>query len=109
MSAPRLTAGLRVAALLRRADLAGRAAYVVSRGDDTAGALLVSVQRPDGTAESWGHEYDLAADRPAWVQQARGEPRAVDAAVARQRAADPDLWVIELELPEGVSPAELLD
>ena len=36
---PRLTAGLRVAALLRRADLEGRAAYVVHRGDDTAGAL----------------------------------------------------------------------
>ena len=67
---PRLTAGLRVAALLRRADLEGRAAYVVHRGDDTAGALAVSVVRPGGTVELWAQEYDLSADRRAWVRQA---------------------------------------
>ena len=106
---PRLTAGLRVAALLRRADLEGRGAYVVHRGDDTAGALAVSVVRPGGTAELWAQEYDLAADRRAWVLQAEGAAREIDAALARRRAADPDLWVIELELPRDMPVTDLLD
>lgn len=106
---PRLTAGLRVAALLRRADLEGRGAYVLHRGDDTAGALAVSVVRPGGTAELWAQEYDLAADRRAWVRQAEGAARDIDAAIARRRAADPDLWVIELELPGQVGVTDLLD
>ena len=105
----RLTAGLRVAALLRRADLEGRGAYVVHRGDDTAGALAVSVVRPGGTAELWAQEYDLAADRRAWVRQAEGAARDIDAAIARRRATDPDLWVIELELPGQVGVTDLLD
>lgn len=106
---PRLTASLRVAALLRRADLEGRGAYVVHRGDDTAGALAVSVVRPGGTAELWAQEYDLAADRRAWVLQAEGMARDIDAVLARRRAADPDLWVIELELPGQVAVTDLLD
>ena len=109
MMEPRLTASLRVAALLRRADLEGRGAYVVHRGDDTAGALAVSVVRPGGTVELWAQEYDLSADRRAWVRQAEGAPREIDAAIARRRAADPDLWVIELELPGQVAVTDLLD
>ena len=38
---PRLKAGLRVAALLRRMDLAGRGAYVVRHGDDDANNALL--------------------------------------------------------------------
>lgn len=104
---PRLTAGLRVAALLRRMDLMGRAAYVVHRGDDTAGALALAVIRPDGSAELWAQEYDFDTDARVWVCQAQGTPRDIDAAAARQRASDPDLWVIELELPAGQGVSEL--
>lgn len=106
---PRLIAGLRVAALLRRADLAGRPAYVVRRGDDTAGAIALSVVRPSGQAELWAQEYDLQTDRRGWVLQEQGAPAEIDAAAARRRAADPDLWLIELELPEGESVASLID
>ena len=104
---PRLTAGLRVAALLRRMDLLGRGAYVVHRGDETAGALALSVVRPGGGAELWAQEYDFDSDSRPWVMQASGAPRDIDAAIARQRAADPDLWVIELELPDGMAVEDL--
>ncbi|KGJ14851.1 DUF1491 family protein [Paracoccus sanguinis] len=106
---PRLTAGLRVAALLRRADLAGRGAYVVHRGDETAGALAVSVVRPGGQAELWAQEFDFATDARAWVAQATGTAREIDTAIARRRAADPDLWVLELELRDGEAVADFAD
>lgn len=109
MMQPRLTAGLRVAALLRRADLESRAAYVVHRGDDTAGAICLTVVRPDGRAELWGQDYDPMADTRTWIMQAEGLPRDIDAAAARRRATDPDLWVIELELRDGESVTELAD
>ena len=106
---PRLTAGLRVAALLRRCDLAGRAAYVIHRGDDTAGAIALSVVRPSGRVELWSQEYDFDSDQRPWVLQAEGASREIDATVTRRRAADPDLWVIELELPDAEPLAELID
>ena len=106
---PRLTAGLRVAALLRRCDLAGRGAYVIHRGDDTAGAIALSVVRPSGRVELWSQEYDFDSDQRPWVLQAEGVSPEIDATVTRRRAADPDLWVIELELPDAQPLAELID
>ena len=105
----RVTASLRVAALLRRCDLMGRAAYVIHRGDDTAGAIALSVVRPSGQVELWSQEYDWDSDSRPWILQAQGSARDIDAALSRRRAVDPDLWVIELELPEDQPLAGLID
>ena len=40
---------------------------------------------------------------------AEGVSPEIDATVTRRRAADPDLWVIELELPDAQPLAELID
>ena len=82
---------------------------MVHRGDETAGALAVSVVRPGGQAELWAQEYDFATDARAWVAQATGTPHEIDAAIARRRAADPDLWVLELELRDGEAVADFAD
>ncbi|MBY6201964.1 DUF1491 family protein [Maritalea mobilis] len=93
----RLTAEFWVHAYLARLRLADIPAFVVSHGDDTAGAVLVKLNTLDGSARAFQRSFDLATGDRAWVVLAEGEESAVDAAIARQREFDPDLWVIEVE------------
>jgi hypothetical protein len=97
VSAPRLTAGFWVQAYLARLRLANVPAYVTARGDDTAGAVLVKVATLDGRARAYQRSFDMATGERVWMLLTEGEEAAVDAAVARQRSFDRDLWVIELE------------
>ncbi|MDG4649041.1 DUF1491 family protein [Roseibacterium sp. SDUM158017] len=93
----RLTAEFWVQAYLARLRLADIPAFVVARGDATAGAVLVKQSPLDGTACAFQRSFDPVTGARAWMVLAEGEERAVDAAIARQRDFDPDLWVIEVE------------
>jgi hypothetical protein len=97
MGEPRLTAEFWVGAYLARLRLADIPAYVTAKGDASAGAVLVKVATLDGRARALQRSFDLASGARAWVTLAEGAEAEVDAALARQRARDPDLWVIELE------------
>lgn len=99
----RLASGIWVAAYLRRLALAGMPAYVTARGDDGAGAVIVKVASLDGQARAYQRSFDLAAEGRVWVLLAEGEEAVVDAALARQRARDRDLWLIEVEDRAGRS------
>lgn len=93
----RLTADIWVAAYLTRLRLADIPAFVVTRGDNTAGAVLVKLNTLDGQARAFQRSFDLMTGERAWVVLAEGAEAAVDQALVRQRAFDPDLWVIEVE------------
>ncbi len=97
MTSPRLASAVKVSALLRRVGAAGGFGTVLARGDATAGSIAVVV-REEGIerllapmmAHSGGYDWievAAAAAIPAWVER------------ARQR--DPDLWVIELDIPDA--------
>nr|WP_323781863.1 DUF1491 family protein [Amylibacter sp.] len=92
----RVTSDFWVKAYLRRLALADIAAFVTAKGDATAGAVLVKQAPLDGTATLFQRSYDLDGNR-VWVTLAAGAEQDVDAAVARQRSFDPDIWVIEVE------------
>lgn len=92
----RVTSDFWVKAYLRRLALADIAAFVTAKGDATAGAVLVKQAPLDGTATLFQRSYDLDGNR-VWVTLAAGAEADVDAAVARQRSFDPDIWVIEVE------------
>lgn len=97
----RLTADFWVRAYLNRLRLADIPAYVTARGDPTAGAVIVKLATLDGKATLFQRSFDLMADRRTWITLSDGPETDVDAAVARQRRNDPDLWVIEIESRTG--------
>jgi hypothetical protein len=97
---PRLTAEFWVRAYLARLRLADIPAFVTARGDATAGAVIVKLNRLDGSARAFARSYDAAGAR-VWTPLAEGPEPDVDAALARQRRHDPDLWVIEIEDRQG--------
>jgi len=97
----KLTADLWVSAYLTRLRLADIPVYVTARGDATAGAVLVKVALLNGQARAFQRSFDLMADARVWVTLAEGPEREVDALLQRQRARDPDLWVLELEDRQG--------
>jgi hypothetical protein len=97
----RLTAEFWVQAYLTRLRLADIPAFVVARGDATAGAVLVKQSTLDGRARAFQRSFDPMTGERQWMVLAEGKERDVDATIARQRDFDPDLWVIEVEDREG--------
>ncbi|SLN29238.1 hypothetical protein PSA7680_01359 [Pseudoruegeria aquimaris] len=93
----RLTAEFWVSAYLTRLRLRDIPAFVTAKGDLTAGAVLVKLNTLDGQARAFQRSFDLMTGERAWVVLAEGAEADVDAAIARQRSFDPDLWVIEVE------------
>ena len=97
----RLTADIWVSAYLTRLRLAAIPAFVVARGDATAGAVMVKLNTLDGRACCYQRSLDLMTGERSWVILAQGAETDVDPSVQRQRGYDPDLWVIEVEDRQG--------
>ncbi len=97
----RLVTSFWVHAYLARLRLHDIPAYVLAHGDDHAGAVLVKLNTLDGQARLFQRGFDLESGARRWVELASGSETDVDAAIARQRSFDPDLWVIEVEDRQG--------
>ena len=97
----RLASGVWVSAYLTRLRLVDIPAYVTAKGDPEAGAVVVKVALLDGSARAFERRSDLMTGARAWILLAEGPEADVDALVARTRARDRDLWVIELEDRQG--------
>jgi len=100
VSGPRLTAEFWVQAYLARLRLADIPAFVTARGDATAGAVVVKLNTLDGAARAFARSTDATGAR-VWTEIAAGPDAEVEAALARQRRFDPDLWVVEVEDRDG--------
>ena len=98
---PRLTSEVWVAAYLTRCRLADIPAFVVQRGDHTAGAVLVKLNTLDGNAKCFQRSFDIVTGERQWMILKDGAEAEVDTSVAQQRSFDPDLWVIEIEDKSG--------
>lgn len=97
----KLTADIWVSAYLTRLRLTEIPAFVVRRGDSTAGAVLVKLNTLDGQACCYQRSFDLMTGERKWMVLVAGDEAEVDASIVRQRGFDPDLWVIEVEDRQG--------
>ena len=93
----RLTSEIWIAAYLMRLRQVAIPAFIVRKGDATAGAVLVKLNTLDGSATCFQRSFDLVSGERQWVVLAEGPEAEVDQKIARQREFDPDLWVIEVE------------
>jgi hypothetical protein len=104
----RLRSDIFVAALIRRAEVAGASAMLRRRGAAEAGAIFVKIDRLDGRAALLGpapqsEELPEGVDRlfarlhkEEWATPLEAEERA-----RKEIAFDPDLWLVEIEDREG--------
>lgn len=96
--APRLKAGIFVRALIRRAEVAGASAFVVRKGAEEAGAVILTLSRLDGTClllnQARDGKGDLVWARPLgdWSEEAKARTW-----LDKQIRFDPDLWIVEIE------------
>ena len=97
----RLTADIWTSAYLARLRQQEIPAFVVQKGDLTAGAVLIKLNTLDGNACCYQRSFDLMTGERAWVVLSEGAEADVDSAIAKQRSFDPDLWVIEVEDKNG--------
>ena len=97
---PRLTAEFWVQAYLTRLRLGEIPAFIVKRGNAEAGAVLVKLNTLDGKAQAFTRNFGAGGLR-IWSLLCSDVEAAVDAAIARQKQYDPDLWVVEVEDRQG--------
>jgi hypothetical protein len=97
----RLATDLWVSAYRARLGGANIPVVVTARGDPTAGAVVVKCATLDGAARAWQRSHDPVTGARLWVPLAEGPEAQVDAALARARRHDPDLWILELEDRSG--------
>lgn len=98
---PRLASSILVSGLLRHAEALGGFGAVLAKGDATAGSILL-ILRERGQAAGMMERVLQAGGEYAWQHspiQDIDNKREIDDAVQRRRKFDPDLWVVELDIP----------
>jgi hypothetical protein len=105
---PRIKTGILVDAGFRHCERLLLTAVLRRRGDADAGALLIKVSRLDGTAAifSRAQSFDGGTEwrrstGDGWISEEEAEKR-----LESEIRYDPDLWIIEVENPDGRNPFE---
>jgi hypothetical protein len=93
----RLATSVLAGALMRKAQGEGGFAAVLAKGDETAGSILLLLTERGGPPTVL--ERLLRPDGTYAWDSAKQSSAEADAFVARRRRFDPDLWVIELDVP----------
>ena len=104
MQEERLPSWLWVDALIRRAQVAGAACFVVQKGDRSRGDVLIKVADLHGGAWAYVPRTNMEGERiftDVRLQGIGAQESEVEDYVSRARARDPDLWVLEIEDREG--------
>jgi hypothetical protein len=99
---PRIKAGFRVKALVRRVQSQNASAFITRRGDEDAGAILIVLNGLAGKSRLLSQARNGTGEL-IWLMVSGVDPQAdLDIAedIAKRCARDPDLWVVEIESRE---------
>lgn len=99
----RLKSRFLVDLLIRRAEAAGGFATVLAKGDDTSGIILVQCRDRGEPGPLLERRFSVGG-RHIW--ESVGPDSAKDGESAenyreRRRKADPDLWIVELDIADA--------
>lgn len=97
----RLATSVLVGALLRRASVEGGFCAVLAKGDAEAGSILV-ILAERGERRRFLERILQPDGRYAWqdaLTQVHGNDEEAEKFLARRRKFDPDLWIVELDVP----------
>ena len=97
----RLTSSFWVQAYIKKLNLLGVPAFVISHGDDTAGAIIVKVNKLNGEAVLFERSFSLDKNLNQWSKFESGDEKELDELLSRQLSRDRDLWIVEIESREG--------
>ena len=100
---PRLASKLIVSALVRSVESAGGFGMILTKGDAEAGAILIMALEK-GQITGLYERQMVGGMRYVWTgigPQVLDNKAEIDEFIERRRARDPDLWVIELDIPNA--------
>jgi hypothetical protein len=100
MSEPRLAAGVEASALLARARDLGGFGTILRRGDAERGSLILVVAER-GEARSVMQRLLQRSGSYEWEGRKFADSRSLEQHLAKARDRDPDLWLIELDVPSA--------
>ena len=100
MSEPRLAAGVEASALLAQARNLGGFGTVLRRGDAERGSLLL-VLAERGMARYLLQRLLQRDGGYGWESQEIADSESLERILAKARDRDPDLWLIELDVPSA--------
>ena len=99
--AARVPAHLEVSGLIRRVAAAGGFAAVLQKGERDAGTILLILREQGVNPRIFERMPHVDGTRP-WTALTKNDfenTREFDAYLARRGRSDPDLWLIELDVP----------
>lgn len=99
----RLPAHLEVSGLIRAVEAAGGFVAVVAKGERDAGTLLVVCSEKGGHSAAYERMPQPDGSR-AWTLSRSQEPENPQDFwdyCERRKRQDPDLWIVELDVPKG--------
>jgi hypothetical protein len=93
----RLTSAMLVSALIRRVYAEGGNATVLTKGDATAGTILL-ICMEKAVVQSVRERILDAQGHYVWTAVGPGNPDALNGYLERRRNGDSDLWLVELDI-----------
>lgn len=100
----RLPTKVWIDALVRRVQVAGASAFILQRGDESRGDVLIKVSELNGTARAYVPRTSMEGTRIFVDLESQGvgpDEAGVDEYLRRTADRDRDLWVVEIEDRDG--------